>query len=383
MSTIERAIDAYAKRFGSMPQAAALAPGRVEIMGNHTDYNGGYVIPAALDKVTAMVGEAASGDEITLYAVDLDRQATFNLNAFAPSADESWANYVLGVVLQLRNAGVRLGGFKALVHSDVPTGAGLSSSAALEVSTALFLKGLFPYDLSQMDLAKLCQKAENEFVGVPCGIMDQFASVFGKDGSLLFLDCLTLEHDAMKMGLPDLAVVVCDSRVEHKLTGGDYATRRAECEAAAAHFGKTILRDVSWDEFVAHEYELPENQRKRARHVLTENARVLELREAIQGTDKSRIGRLFAEGHASSRDLFENSTPEIDFLAETAMSLPGCVGAKMFGGGWGGCTVNLVETEAVDAFSKELLARYRQHNGVEARIYPFKASEGAHRVDVA
>jgi galactokinase len=383
LSTIERAIDAYAARFGAKPAAAALAPGRVEIMGNHTDYNGGYVIPAALDKVTAVVGQAVGGNQVTLYAVDLDRQATFDLRSLQPSSENSWANYLLGVVTQLQNAGVAVEGFQALIHSDVPTGAGLSSSAALEVSTALLLKGLFPYDLSKMDLARLCQKAENEFVGVPCGIMDQFASVFGEDGSLLFLDCLTMEHDVMKIGRDDLAIVVCDSHVEHKLTGGDYATRRGECEAAAAYFGKSILRDVTWDEFVAHEAELPENQRKRARHILTENARVLSLRQAIQGTDTTAIGRLFAEGHASSRDLFENSTPEIDFLADTAMGLPGCIGAKMFGGGWGGCTVNLVELAAVEDFSRALVERYKERIGVDASIYPFKASQGARQVEVA
>ena len=383
MSTIERAIDSYARRFGAAAKAAAVAPGRVEIMGNHTDYNGGYVLPAALDKVTAVAGEAMGGSEITLYAFDLDRIATFDIGSLTPSKDESWANYILGVVLQLQRAGVPLRGFRAIVHSDVPTGAGLSSSAALEVSTALFLRSLFPYDLDPMGIAKLCQRAENEFVGVPCGIMDQFASVFGQDGSLLFLDCTTMEHDVMKMGLDDLAVVVCDSRVEHALTGGDYATRRGECEAAAAYFGKTILRDVTWDEFVAGEAQLPENQRKRARHILTENARVLALRDAIQGTDKQLIGRLFAEGHASSRDLFENSTPEIDFLADTAMSLPGCIGSKMFGGGWGGCTVNLVEAGAVKEFSHELLSRYRERIGVDARIYPFKAAQGARAVEIA
>jgi len=382
LSTIDRAIDSYSRRFASAAKAAALAPGRVEIMGNHTDYNGGYVLPAALDKVTAVAGEAVSGNEITLYAIDLDRIATFDINALTPSKDESWANYVLGVVQQLRNRGVDVGGFRAIIHSDVPTGAGLSSSAALEVSTALFLRSLFPYDIEQMGIARLCQQAENEFVGVPCGIMDQFASVFGQDGSLLFLDCLTMEHDVMKMGLQDLAVVVCDSRVEHKLTGGDYATRRGECEAAAAYFGKTILRDVAWEEFVDGEAQLPENQRKRARHVLTENARVLALRDAIQGTDKTAIGRLFLEGHASSRDLFENSTPEIDFLADAAMTLPGCIGSKMFGGGWGGCTVNLVEADAVDQFSEELRARYLAHIGIGARTYPFKAAQGARTVEI-
>ena len=264
----------------------------------------------------------------------------------------------------------------------MPAGAGLSSSAALEVATAFFLQQLFPYEMDPMEIARLCQRAENQFVGVNCGILDQFSSVFGRADSLLFLDCLTLEHDAVQMGRDDIAIVICDFAVKHALTGGDYNTRRAECMAAAAHFGKPLLREVPWEEFVARERELPENQRKRARHVLTEDRRVLAMREAITGTDTAPIGRLLAEGHASCRDLFENSTPEIDFLVDTAVTLDGCIGAKLTGGGWGGCTVNLVHAAAVPSFSQALAARYKQKMGRDAHIYPCRAGQGAHAVEV-
>ena len=382
MSLVDQASQAFIKQFGSRPTAAALAPGRVEIMGNHTDYNGGYVLPAALDKSTAVVGSPVSGDTITLYAMDFGREAVFSASSPTHDPKNSWASYVLGVVQQLQRVEVPISGFRAVLHSDVPGGAGLSSSAALEVATALFLRQLFPYERAPMEIARLCQLAENEFVGVQCGILDQFSSVFGQQDSLLFLDCLTLEHDTIKMGRSDIALVVCDSNVKHALTGGDYNTRRAECMAAAAHFGKQLLRDVSWDEFLAREHELPENQRKRARHVLSEDRRVLHMREAVQSGDTTHMGLLLSEGHGSCRDLFENSTPEIDFLVATANTFPGCIGAKLTGGGWGGCTINLVQEDAVAEFSRELAVRYKQKTGREASIYPCRASQGARAVEV-
>ena len=382
MALVDNAVAAYTRRFGGTPQAAALAPGRVEIMGNHTDYNGGFVLPAALDKGTVVAGSPTGSDTITLYAADFRREATFSVKDIQPDSQNSWASYVLGVVQQLQREGVPVRGFSAVIHSDVPGGAGLSSSAALEVATALFLQQLFPYDRDPMQIARLCQRAENEFVGVQCGILDQFSSVFGVQGSLLFLDCLTLDHGTVKMGRDDLAIVICDSAVKHALTGGDYNTRRAECMAAAAHFGKNLLRDVTWEEFVARENELPENQRKRARHVLTEDKRVLAMRAAIAGADMEPVGRLLAEGHASCRDLFENSTPEIDFLVDAATRLPGCIGAKLTGGGWGGCTVNLVHADAVPQFTRDLGASYKEKLGRDAHIYACRAAQGARAVKV-
>ncbi len=382
MTLVENAVTAYTRRFGTKPTAAALAPGRVEIMGNHTDYNGGFVLPAALDRGTVVAGAPTGNDTITLYAADFRREAAFSASDVKADPQNSWASYVLGVVQQLQQDGVAVRGFQAVIHSDVPGGAGLSSSAALEVATALFLQQLFPFDRDPMQIARLCQRAENEFVGVQCGILDQFSSVFGVQDGLLFLDCLTLEHSTVKMGRDDIAIVICDSAVKHALTGGDYNTRRAECMAAAAHFGKSLLRDVTWEEFVAREDELPENQRKRARHVLTEDKRVLAMRQAIGGTDMNPVGQLLAEGHASCRDLFENSTPEIDFLVEAAAKLPGCIGAKLTGGGWGGCTVNLVHAEAVPQFTRELGARYKEKTGRTANIYPCRAAAGARAVKV-
>lgn len=383
MSIVDRSLQAYRDHFGADAAYAAVAPGRVELMGNHTDYNGGYVLPAALDKATAVVGSPSADGKIRLFALDLNETLEVDIPASGEMPkSKSWADYVVGVVDQLRKIGVEVGGFNAVIHSDVPTGAGLSSSAALEVSTAFFLRQLHPFEMAPMELALMCQRVENQFVGVNSGILDQFSSTFGKRDSLLFLDCLTLDHDTVKMGRDDIAIVICDSRVKHALTGGDYNTRRAECMAAAAHFGKNLLREVDWDEFVAREFELPEEQCKRARHILTENQRVLDMRDAVAAANVDAISRLLAAAHASNRDLFENSTEEQDFLVEAADSVEGCLGGKLTGGGWGGCTVNFVYEAAVDDFCREVAARYRAKFGVDASIYPCKASDGARVVAV-
>ncbi len=379
---VDSAVAAYTRQFGSPPTAAAMAPGRVEIMGNHTDYNGGFVLPAALDKATVVAGSATGGSTITLHAADFRRTAKFSLKELTRDPQNSWASYLLGVVDQLQQQNVPLGGFQAVIHSDVPGGAGLSSSAALEVATAFFLRQLFPYEANPMQIARLCQRAENDFVGVPCGILDQFSSVFGIDSGLLFLDCMTLEHTAVKMGRDDIALVICDSNVKHAHAGGDYTTRRAECMAAAAFFGKQLLREVSWEEFEARKSALPENQRKRAEHVLTEDRRVLSMREAAQKGDTEAMGRLLSEGQASCRDLFENTSPEIDLLADMAAQLPGCIGAKMTGGGWGGCTINLVYAGAVDEFCRALAADYKERTGTVASVYACRAAQGAHAVSL-
>ena len=265
-------------------------------MGNHTDYNGGYVLPAALDKATAVAGAPVAGDAITLYAADFGREAVFS----AAYADAGPAE-LLGELRPGRRAAVAAGGRP---HDGLPR---RDRTATCPAARACRLRrpwkspqrcscsSCSPIDMDQMEIARLCQRAENEFVGVQSGILDQFSSVFGQHDSLLFLDCLTLEHDTVKMGRSDIALVICDSNVKHALTGGDYNTRRAECMAAAAHFGKPLLREVTWEEFVARENELPENQRKRARHVLSEDQRVLAMREAVKG------GRYGSDGPPSRR----------------------------------------------------------------------------------
>lgn len=374
---LEEAVRRYRKRFEKDPRSAAIAPGRVEVLGNHTDYNGGYVLSAAIERTTAMVGDKTGSDEIALLAASFNEEASLSAGDLDSGSNYDWANYVLGVADQLEKAGVSVSGFQAVIASDVPVGSGLSSSAALEVSAAYLLQQLFPYEMDKMEVAKLCQRAENDFVGVSSGLMDQFSSVFGEKDSLLFLDCLTYEHATVPLHRSDVELVIVNSMTKHELTGGDYNTRRAECMAAAAHFGKKLLREVPLAEFEARKNELPENQRKRAEHVLAEDERVLAGRAAAARGDLAELGRLMAASHASSRDLFQNSTPELDFLVDTALGLPGCYGARLTGGGWGGATVNLVDAAQAESFSRQIAGRYREKTGIEPEVFVTRFGEGA------
>lgn len=368
----------YAARFGVTAPVAAVAPGRVEMLGNHTDYNGGYVLAAALDRVTAVVGERVEGDAIRLVAAGLDEEGEFDAFAIVKDSACAWANYVLGVVDQLHKAGAPVRGFRALIESDVPIGAGLSSSAALEVATALLLKQLYPFEMEKMALAQLCQRAENQFVGVSSGLLDQFSSTFGAKDSLLFLDCRSLDHKTVPLARADVSLVICNSMASHTLTSGHYNERRQECESAARHFGKTVLRDVDPAEFARLKHELPENVRKRAEHIFGENQRVLDGIAAAERGDLNGLGAAMFASHESSRTLFENSTPELDFLTAVAKELPGCFGARLTGGGWGGATVNLVDSSQVQPFRAELAARYEKRTGKSPNIFVCGIGDGAH-----
>jgi galactokinase len=326
------------------------------------------VMSAAIDKGTIVAGSRTDDNVIKLYAADIHKSVRIAAGEIRRNVDETWSNYVLGVALQIQQLGIAVSGFNAAIHSNVPLGAGLSSSASLGVSAAFFLKQIYPFELDKMDIALLVQRSENQFVGVSSGLLDQFSSVFGSPDHLLFLDCLTKEHERLKLSRHDLSLVICDSLAKHSLLGGDYNTRRAECMAAAAHFGKELLRDVTIDDFETRKHELPDNQRKRAQHVIDENARVLQ--------------ELMIKSHYSSRYLFENSTPELDFLVDIAKDLPGCLGCRLTGGGWGGATINLVEDQYVKLFSEALSDKYKQFSGKDAPVFVSAISDGAHEVAV-
>jgi galactokinase len=333
---------------------------------------------AAIDRYTAVVGGSSNGDAITLIASDFRREAMFSARKFEHNPTEPWASYVLGVVDQLKKASVNIAGFRASVISDVPIGAGLSSSAAMEVASALFLQQLFPYKMEKMEIARLCQRAENQFVGVSSGLLDQFSSTFGAKDHLLYLDCQSLDHGTVLMKRADVDLVICDSMAKHSLAGGDYNTRRGECMAAAAHFGQSLLRDIDPAEFERRKHELPENVRKRAEHVFGENDRVTRGIAAAREGDLNELGSLMTASHRSSRDKFENSTPELDWLVEHAVAIDGCYGSRLTGGGWGGATINLVDRETVDSFRTELISEFRQEFSIEPNIWVCKISDGAH-----
>jgi galactokinase len=329
------------------------APGRVNLIGEHTDYNEGFVLPAALH----------FGTIATLNPSD-----KFEFSSDAESS--GWTQYVVGVARELEKLGIPVPPVKLEFKSDVPIGAGLSSSAALEVSSALALLAAAERELPKLEIAKLCQRAEIETVGTRCGIMDQFISLHGEAGSAVLLDCRSLEHVAVPIP-DDVSIVVANTMVKHELAGSEYNARRADCEEAARRLGVSSLRDAPQGrpggDVIA----------RRARHVVSENTRVLEFVDALQSVDLKRAGRLMEESHASLRDDYEVSCHALDIMAEAAVPLPGYIGARMTGGGFGGCTVNLVETKHAEAFATALATTYRAATGVQAEIYITRASAGA------
>jgi galactokinase len=372
---IEEAMRSYRARFGAAPTVAAFAPGRVEVLGNHTDYNGGYILSSALERGTAVAAGPAPGGAVEAWSETLKAGARFELARIEKDREAPWADYLKGVVLEARRAGCAAGGMRLAIASDLPAGSGLSSSAALEVALAAALFDLFggrPED--PMDLARLCQRAEAGFVGVPCGLMDQFSAVFGKEDKLLFLDCDSAVHAALPIGGARVRLVIADTGVRHALVDGRYAELRRSCERAVARLAEVLgrplrfLRDASVEDFERAAARLPEAERRRAEHVVRENARVLAGRAALERGDLPALGRLLLDSHASSRDLFGNSCPELDAMVEAAEGLPGFLGGKLSGGGFGGATVNLVESPRAAAFAAALDERYRRRSGKAPRI---------------
>ncbi|MDQ3736808.1 MAG: galactokinase, partial [Actinomycetota bacterium] len=337
----KKAAGAFEEEFGETPALVASAPGRVNLIGEHTDYNGGFVLPCAIDyRIATAVGRAPDG-EGKLFSADFAEGVPLG-----ERADGSWADYPRGVVWAMGQNGAEVTAFRAAFAGDVPLGSGLSSSAAIEAATALALDTLFRLDLSKKDLAILCQKAENDFVGVPCGIMDQYASLLCEAGSALLIDCRSLEAEPVPVDLEEagLTLLVCDTRVERDLSATGYEDRRKTCEEAARRLGVETLRDVSEKDLGS----LSGEELKRARHVVRENARVLEAVRALRTGDFPGFGRLMYDSHVSLRDDYEVSTPELDAFVEVAREA-GALGARLTGAGFGGCAIALVSTNVAGA----------------------------------
>ncbi|MGI9173887.1 MAG: galactokinase [Rhodothermales bacterium] len=379
---VAHVLDAFKARFGDVRGVqVAQAPGRVNLIGEHTDYNDGFALPMTLDRATYVGLRPRPDSDVRLYALNFDEAFIFSLEDALPDQMPGWAKYVAGAVIEAQGARTERQGVEGVVWGNVPLGAGLSSSAALEVATVMAVDAVLGTDRSGEDAAALSQQVEHTYAGVACGIMDQFASRLGSQGHALFLDCRSLTYRPVPLSLSDVRVVVVDSGVQRELATSAYNERRAECEAAVAFFqqidpapaeqGQAIraLRDVSPALFEAHQHALPETLRKRSQHVIQENQRVREAAEALEQRDISAFGQLMNASHASLRDLYEVSGPELDVLAETAQALPGVWGARMTGGGFGGCTVNLVEPEAVSRFCDELQAQYEARCGRRATLY--------------
>ncbi|HLM58481.1 MAG TPA: galactokinase [Pyrinomonadaceae bacterium] len=371
----------FGRRFGGRPRVFR-APGRVNLIGEHTDYNEGFVMPAATDLATWAAVAPQEGREVRVVSLELDEEFAFSLDDTGAGRRGQWTDYVQGVARSLEAGGFRLRGARLLVSSDVPIGSGLSSSAALEVSSARALLAAAEAEADPLTVARLCQRAENEFVGVRSGIMDQYASCFGREGHALLLDCRSLESEALP--LPGgVAIVVCNTMVKHSLAGGEYNLRRADCEEAARLLGVRALRDVTAEGFARRAAELPERLRRRARHVVTENARVGGAAAALKSSDLGAFGRAMNESHFSLRDDYEVSCKELDLMADLGRARPGVYGARMMGGGFGGCTINLVEEPAVESFLAEVPQAYERETGLKPAVYLCRASEGAGEVTPA
>jgi len=373
--------------FGRPPAVLVRAPGRVNLLGEHVDYNDGFVLPAAIDREVRIAAFPSPDGVVSLHALDLKQSVDFRLADVAQKVDLSgkplpgWAMYPAGVAWALAEAGLATGGMQAVYTSDVPMGSGLSSSAAVEVGFATTWQALNEWQKTPMELALLGQRAENAYVGVSCGIMDQFASACGVAGHALFFDTRSLEWEPAPIP-PGIAIVIADSGVRRSLTHSGYNDRRAACEQAVRElqrFRPTIrsLRDVTTPEFAAYAPYLSEIPRKRAEHVVKEIGRVQSALSALQRSDKQALGALLYAGHNSLRNLYEVSTPELDTLVELTRGLPGCIGARLTGAGFGGCTINLVESEQAQAFIDGLKDGYAQATGRTAQVYLCYASQGA------
>lgn len=382
LEVVEQARKTFQERYGRLPAAYGVAPGRVEVLGNHTDYNGGYVMSAAIDRVTVVAIDKASTAQCRVFAQQKGAEATFSLDTITQDPQDRWADYVKGVVVELQKAGIAVEPFEAVVTGNVPIGAGVSSSASLEVATAMALLELHNVLLPRWEVAKLCRRAENEFVGMPCGILDQFSSVFGEENSILFLDTRTEEHEAIALPADSFGLILIHSMAQHTLVSGDYATRHRECMEAAAWFRERLgehvqlLRDVSWEEFLRWEAQMPEPLRRRARHVISENRRVLDGREALHRGDVAQLGELMFASHESSRVNYENSTPELDLLVDLAREY-GAIGARLTGAGWGGATINLVYEHQMEEFARQVCERYTRQTGIQPGVHRCHISQGA------
>ena len=363
--------------------AVAAAPGRVNLIGEHTDYNEGFVLPMAIGLGVRAAGRARADREVRVHAADLGETVAFGIDGAAGRDPvHPWSDYVRGVLWALRRAGVPLAGMDLAFGGDLPQGAGLGSSAALEVSIALVAGALAGLDADRPRLARLCQQAENEHVGTQCGIMDQLASLMGRAGHALLLDCRTLEVRHVPLALGDHVVAVCHSGVKHALVGSGYNQRRRECAAGVevlrARFpGVRALRDATPEQVESCRAELAPEVHRRCRHVVTEDVRVLESVAALRAGDLGGFGRLMDASHDSQRDDFEVSCPEVDLLVDLARRTPGVLGARMTGGGFGGCTVNLVARDRLDAFRETVLDPYRRQTGIAPRLFVSAASDGA------
>ena len=389
MGGTDTAIDQRAKEiqeeffetFGVKP-LIAYAPGRINFIGEHTDYNNGFVLPAAINRYCLVAIAPSGSDDCTLVASDLNESFGFSLGEDLQASPVFWSNYFVGVTAGFMQKGALLQGFNMMFNSDVPLGAGLSSSAALETAFGTALNALFDLGFDKMDIAKTGQSAEHHYVGVKCGLMDQFASCMGKKNHAVLLDCKSLEYDSFPIHFPNHEIVLFDTRVKHNLAGSEYNLRREQCEAGVRaiqmnHSAVNSLRDASLDQLEEVKNSITDKEYNRCKYVIEENDRVIKATEALKRNDLDSFGGLMNETHIGLRDLYEVSCDELDRLFELASSSPSVKGARMMGGGFGGCTINIIERKNAEQVIADLSTVYRKQFGKELKVYRFEISDGA------
>jgi galactokinase len=373
-------------RFSRPLRLLVRAPGRVDLMGSHTDYNQGFVLTMSIDRDTWIAARPRSDRLVKVFSLDAPNGATFNLDHIEPDGESPWSNYVRGVARIFGEEGYPLLGFDGLIHTTLPLASGVSSSAALEVATAEVFKSLGGWDIDPLRLAVLCQRAENEFVGMQCGILDQYSSVFGREGHTLLLDCRDLTSRDRHLA-EGISVVIGDTRVGRQLTASGYAERKAECVSAATLLAEAYpdvrsLRDVTLDQLNSQPDLLPGRIALRARFIVEENRRVSVMAGALEAADRGAIRRAMQESYVGARDLFEIVSPEMSRMVEAMIASPGVIGARQAGAGFGGCMVAVVEAEHVEPFVEQTARRYSTSTGLEPMVYAVQPAKGAGPLEV-
>ena len=363
-----------------MNRVEVQSPGRINLIGDHTDYTGGFVLPAAVDKKVEFTLEKTTENKVNLIATDIGESFIFSLNSFKP-ADLGWPNYIMGVVNEIQKTGAELSGFKATFSSDIPIGAGMSSSAAIECGLALGLNTLFNLKLDKWQIIKICQKAEHNFVGTMCGIMDQFASVMGRKAHFMLLDCRSLDFEYIPCDLGDYELILINSNVTHSLADSAYNKRRQECEEGLQvlkdiYPGSKDLRDITLEMLSQQEKSVRRIIYNRCLHVISENQRVLEACNALRNENYNQLGSLLYKSHESLDKLYDVSCPELNFLVQFTKDLPYVLGSRMMGGGFGGCTINLVKKEKSPEFTKAIMAAYQKRFKINPVSYHVKIGDG-------
>ena len=369
-------------------KGAFSAPGRVNLIGEHTDYNEGFVLPMAIGKKIIMLGQLRNDRLVQVFDLIYKTEVKFSLDVLTPLKKDTWTNYLMGVMDEIQKEGYPLQGANLIFESDIPQKAGLSSSAALEVVTALTMAKLNSLKIEPVEMAHLCRRAENNFVGVACGIMDQYVSCLGKKNYALFIDCRANKYELVSFKDHNYQIVICNSKVQRGLVNSEYNKRKEECKIATEFFKHNLkreirtLRDITLDEYKKYQSQLPEVIARRARHVISENYRVQAGVQSLREENFSAFGQLMIKSHQSLKDDYEVSCPELDLLVDLALKQEGVLGARMTGAGFGGCTVNLLKRDYVNAFKKRIKKEYKKITGINPDIYLTSPNEGAKVIEL-